>query len=175
MAGSHNQIEIDAPPDLVFQVLADPRTYPDWLVGAQVIRSVDDSWPLPGSQFHHRVGIGPLAFPGSTTLIDLEAPESVTLAAGMGPLGELRVRFVLTRTHRGTSVEVEELPSRGLARGVWRIVAAPTTLALWGRNAASLSLLRDVVEGGKHTGPQGEQEDGGGASDASGGPGTPAA
>lgn len=148
MAGSHNEIEIGATPDVVFAVLADPRTYPDWLVGAQVIRSVDGSWPEPGSQFHHRVGFGPAAIPGSTTLTVHQPSETLTLAAGMGPFGEVSVRFVLTPTSSGTAVEVDELPSKGIARGAWRVMSPVTNLALWGRNAVSLALLRDVVEAG---------------------------
>jgi carbon monoxide dehydrogenase subunit G len=148
LAGSHNEIEISATPDVVFSVLADPRTYPEWLVGAQVIRSVDDSWPLPGSQFHHRIGFGPASIPGSTTVTDHRPSEALTLAAGMGPFGEVSVRFVLTAAPSGTVVEVDEVPARGLARGAWRAMSLVTNLALWGRNEVSLSLLRDVVEAG---------------------------
>ncbi|CAN5505202.1 hypothetical protein BH10ACT3_BH10ACT3_17200 [soil metagenome] len=148
MAGSHNQIEIEASPEDVFEILADPRTYPEWLVGAQVIRAVDDSWPEPGSQFHHKIGLGPLNVPGSTTVRALDAPRSLELAAGMGPFGEASVRFIVTKTATGSSVEVEELPRKGLARGAWRVMSPVTNLALWGRNAVSLSKLQEVIERG---------------------------
>jgi uncharacterized protein YndB with AHSA1/START domain len=148
MAGSHNQIEIDAPPRTVFDVLADPRTYPEWLVGAQVITSVDDSWPACGAQFHHRVGLGPVRVAGSTTVRALESPQMLELGAGMGPFGEASVRFVVTATSTGSSVEIEELPRKGIARGAWRVMSPVTNLALWGRNAASLAQLKDVVERG---------------------------
>ena len=63
-----------APIERVFEVVSDPRTYPDWLVGAQEIRSVDEDWPQPGSRFHHRVGlVGPLTIPDSTSSVEVEA------------------------------------------------------------------------------------------------------
>jgi len=146
MAGSHNQIDIAAAPDVVFDVLADPRTYPEWLVGAQVITSVDDEWPERGAQFHHRIGLGPLRVAGSTTVRNVDPPDTLELAAGMGPFGEVAVRFVVTASPDGSTVEVEEVPRQGLARGAWRVMSTVTNLALWGRNAASLSQLKDVVE-----------------------------
>ena len=37
-----NRMTMKAAPATVFGVLADPTTYPDWLVGCKAIRSVDD-------------------------------------------------------------------------------------------------------------------------------------
>ena len=56
MSRSVNEILVDSPPSRVFAVLADPTTYPDWLVGAQAIRDVDPAWPAPGAKFSHRIG-----------------------------------------------------------------------------------------------------------------------
>ena len=146
MSGSHSQTQIAATPEKVFAVLSDPRTYPEWLVGAEVIRRVDAAWPVPGSQFHHRIGFGPLTVAGSTTVREIDPPRVLSLGAGMGPLGEASVRFVLTATEGGTTVEVEEEPRNGVMRAAWRVLGPAVTLALWGRNDASLSQLRDYMQ-----------------------------
>ena len=41
--------ELPAPPDEVFEVLADPETYPEWLIGAQRIRHDPIPRPVPSS------------------------------------------------------------------------------------------------------------------------------
>jgi hypothetical protein len=44
------------PRDAAFRTIADPRTYPTWLVGAQRIRRVDPTFPAPAAEFEHSVG-----------------------------------------------------------------------------------------------------------------------
>src|SRR4051812_41318490 len=63
---SVQRIVIEAAEHDIFSVLLDPYTYPEWLVGAQRIRSVDDAWPEPGTAFHHVVGFGPIKVADST-------------------------------------------------------------------------------------------------------------
>lgn len=144
MQGSTNQIDIEAPLERVAAVLRDPRTYPEWLVGAQAIRSIDDGWPAVGSKFHHRIGVGPLAVPGSTT-VRRDEPRELVLGAGMGPFGEAKVVFTLEPTAQGVHVTVEEEPRAGAARLAWKVLRPVVTLGLWGRNEVSLESLRDVV------------------------------
>ena len=62
---ARNQRDIDAPPERVFAVLADPRCYPEWVVGSKEIRAADPGFPAPGTRFHHTVGVGPLRRPRS--------------------------------------------------------------------------------------------------------------
>lgn len=140
-----NRVVIEADRDRVFAVLLDPRTYPDWLVGAQAIRSVDAQWPDVGTRFHHRIGWGPLAIPGSTTVRRVEPGELLELGAGMGLLGEALVTFQLRATSGGTEVTVEEEPDQGPVRIAWSIAAPVMRFGLWGRNAVSLSSLRATV------------------------------
>lgn len=147
MRGSHNQVDIAADVDDVYAVLADPTSYPDWLVGAKGIRSVDGDWPRAGSCFRHRIGVGgPLTVPGSTTVRRAEPPRLLELGAGMGPFGEFTVRFVLTPTADGTHLEIEEEPRRGAARHAWTLLRPLVLVGLWGRNEVSLASLRDAVE-----------------------------
>ena len=145
MQGSANAIEIAASVEDVAQVLRDPSTYPDWLVGAQTIRSVDENWPAVGSKFHHRIGVGRLTIPGSTSVLN-DGPTQLALGAGMGPFGEATVRFTLEADHGATRLTLEEEPRRGPARCAWALLRPLVNIALWGRNQASLASLRDVVQ-----------------------------
>lgn len=80
----------------VFAVLAEPRTYPEWLVGAKAVRSVDDAWPAPGSSFRHRVGLfGPLTLADSSTSLALDAPHALVLEVRARPVGRAKVTFHL--------------------------------------------------------------------------------
>jgi carbon monoxide dehydrogenase subunit G len=144
---SSNTVAIARPLSVVFDLICDPTTYPEWLVGAQEIRHIDDEWPMVGSTFEHRIGVGPIRIPGSTTVELLDSPNHFALAAGMGPLGEARVDFRL-RGIDGTSTEVtiEETPSAGLARIGWFIYRPVIFGLLWGRNAVSLHALATLAE-----------------------------
>lgn len=144
-AAPANSVIIEASPEQVFDVLVDPTTFPEWLVGAQRIRSVDPDWPRPGAEFRHRIGFGPLAVPGSTTIRRLREPHELVLAAGMGPFGEATVRFVLDAVAEGTEITIEEEPAKGLARVAWRGSKSLVSAALWGRNAVSLAALDRAV------------------------------
>jgi carbon monoxide dehydrogenase subunit G len=138
---------VDAPPSRVYDVIADPEWYPDWLVGAQHIRAVDESWPEPGAAFHHVVGVGPLHIRGRTSVVDRHAPGLLELRAGMGPLGTARVRFTIEPDEDGTRLTIEEEPEKGVVRLLWSTPARPLLgLGLWGRNAVSVKALRDRIE-----------------------------
>ena len=102
---------VDAPRDTVFNTLADPRTYPDWLVGAQRIRAVDRDFPAPDSEFHHSVGpTSDLTVDDSTVAVEVHGHRKLVLEVHAGPLkGE--VEFDLVR--RGddqTEVIMRERP-----------------------------------------------------------------
>lgn len=147
MHGPVNEVDIDASPAQVFDVLSDPTTYPEWLVGAQAIRSVDEGWPAVGTRFHHRIGIGgPLTVPGSTSVRRIDRPRLLELAAGLGPFGEARVRFRLDHAGDRTRLVIEEEPRRGAARFAWSVLRPAVVAGLWGRNALSLASLRALVE-----------------------------
>ena len=133
---------IHAPPEAVWAVLADPTTYPDWLVGAQVIRDVDGEFPQPGSDFHHTVGASEdLALPDRTTALEAERPRKLTLKVRARPFFQGIVRFRLLPTKAGTELVVEEEPI-----GPLRFAAPVLRPLITARNAKSLDRLRDLVE-----------------------------
>jgi uncharacterized protein YndB with AHSA1/START domain len=145
-SGSSVSIEVDAPRVVVFRTIADPTTYPDWLVGARAIRSVDADWPGEGSAFRHVIGFPPLFIPGSTTSKGVERDRSLELRAGMGPLGAAFVRFDLSDTASGgTRIEVAERFVAGPAQWSARLAGPVISALVWGRNAVSLDALADVL------------------------------
>ncbi len=52
--------DIAASRRLVWDVLADGWTYPQWVVGNSRIRAVDDDWPAPGTRILRSAGMWPL-------------------------------------------------------------------------------------------------------------------
>lgn len=147
-AGRHstNEIEISAPPSAVFAMLADPTSYPDWLVGAARVPTVDEAWPAIGSRFSHRLGVRFLWMAGSTTVVECVLAERFVLAAGMGPLGEAIVQFDLAPSSQGTHLRVSETPRNGIVRIAGALAWPLVRSMLWGRNELSLGRLRDVIE-----------------------------
>src|SRR4051812_19034662 len=76
---ARNEIVIAAPPERVFETLADGRSYGHWVVGSSEIESVDSNWPAVGSRFHHKVGWGPLKVADHTEVIRSEPPRMLEL------------------------------------------------------------------------------------------------
>jgi carbon monoxide dehydrogenase subunit G len=132
---------IDAPPDAVAAVLADPRSYDGVVVGSKRIRWFDARWPEPGTQFHHSVGFGILHIRDRTTVVRDELPSRLLLAAGMGPLGKAEVDFTLTPTDGGTRVEMREEPVSGAVKALW---SPPLAAAMRARNTRALRRLEKL-------------------------------
>jgi uncharacterized protein YndB with AHSA1/START domain len=105
-----NERFMAVPPAIVWETLADPEGYADWVVGSQAIRDADDDWPAPGSRFHHRVGIGPLTVNDHTESIDAREPRRLELRAKARPLGTARVTLQLIGQDGGTLVRMTENP-----------------------------------------------------------------
>lgn len=132
----------DRPVTEVFDALVDPRTYPDWLVGAKEVRSVDDTWPAPGSSFRHRVGLfGPLTVADRSTSRELDAPHLFVLEVRARPLGRARVTFRLDAPSPSTTeVEFSEEPI-----GPARVLSPVVAPLVAGRNVRSLQHLDHLL------------------------------
>lgn len=144
---------LDAPIDAVFAAIVDPTTYPHWLVGARDIRAVDDDWPRPGSAFHHRVGlVGPLKIADLSKVVEIAAPELLSLEVRARPLGRGLATFRLHEVpdRPGSCVvELDEVPLGLLAH--LRPLLDPITAH---RNRRSLEQLEDLVlNGTSHRAP----------------------
>jgi hypothetical protein len=134
---------IQVPPDRVFAVLADGWTYSDWVVGTAHIRDVDDTWPTPGSQLHHKVGPWPFSLQDTSTVLAMTPERSLTLRAGLWPLGEATVIMDLNPVGMAaTQVIMHEDFHAGPLQWVRNKV---NDLALHRRNIESLRRLSDLA------------------------------
>lgn len=137
---------IPAPPSAVYEVLADPETYPDWLVGADHMRSVDDEFPAAGSKFDHSVGAAGVTVDDQTQSLGADPDHHLALLVNAGVF-HARVDFELRREpDGGTHVSFSERPV-----GAFAPLTPLLRPTLYGRNAASLAKLRDLVAGSDAT------------------------
>lgn len=104
------------PVEAVYDTIADPETYPVWLVGCRAIRSVDADWLREGAHFHHRVGlVGPVAVNDSSKAVEVERPSHLALEVRFRPAGRGRVDFWLSNDPSPdgsvrTRIDMDEAP-----------------------------------------------------------------
>lgn len=123
-------------------MLADPETYPDWLIGAANIRDVDNNWPSPGSRFHHTVGVRPFALMDITEVRDVEPDRSLSLSVRARPFMAAEVTFRIVGDEDRCVVSFEEEPTARVIGNLVRPVMDPMTHV---RNHRSLRRLEGVV------------------------------
>ena len=137
-----NEIEVEAPPAAVWAVLADPPTYEEWVVGNKEIRDHDPKWPDAGTEFHHKVGFGPVAVKDKTVSLEAVTSRRLVMNVRAFPAGQGVVTFDLTETGQGTHVRMEELPAGGPVKRVWPALVPLVKV----RNAETLRRLRRLAE-----------------------------
>jgi uncharacterized protein YndB with AHSA1/START domain len=105
-------------PDEVWSVLADPWSYPTWVVGTVKVRAADPAWPTPGSKLHHAVGAWPLLLHDDSEVLECEPGRRLVMQARGWPAGEARVELVLHAEGDSTTrVGMVEEPTHG--PGAW--------------------------------------------------------
>ena len=131
-----------APLERVFEVVSDPTTYPEWLVGCREVRAVDDDWPQPGSVFHHRVGlIGPLTLADSTKSLAVDPPRLLVQEVRARPLVRGRAEFRLAEvTPDRTRITIDETVIGHMAP-----LAPLLAKSIEARNRASLNALVAIL------------------------------
>ena len=128
--------------EATFSALCDPRTYPEWLIGAKEIRAIDEGWPAPGTRFHHRVGLlGPLTVDDNTKVLEVDEPRRLVLEVRARPFGRGTVQFDVRPSGTGSEVVLEEHPI-----GALRPLHGVLDPMIAGRNTASLKKLATLVE-----------------------------
>ncbi len=134
---------VPAPPEKVYEVLADGWTYSDWVVGTAHIRDVDPDWPEPGSRIHHKAGVWPLFLRDHTVAVNREPGSWLVLQPHLWPLGEMRVTITLTSVGDGaTKITLAEEFDEGPLR--WARTKV-NDLVLHRRNRESLRRLADLA------------------------------
>lgn len=107
-------LNIEAPIDAVWSVLADGWSYAGWVVGASHIRDVDTGWPQPGTRIHHSVGPWPLVIQDTTEVVRCEPGQVLELDARLWPAGAARITItLLARSESITHVQMAERAVRG--------------------------------------------------------------
>jgi uncharacterized protein YndB with AHSA1/START domain len=135
-------------PDVVWAVLADPLSYPRWLVGVKELLWADESWPMPGTAVDYAFRWGPLTLRGRATVLDAHRPGHLRLRWKRRLLGDSIAEFTIARTADGCVVDLAENP-RGLFVG---LSANPFATGLTAsQNTASIARLRRLV--GAHRDP----------------------
>jgi uncharacterized protein YndB with AHSA1/START domain len=137
-----NTIVIEAPPDAVYDVLADGHRYAEWVVGAHQSEPVDPRWPEPGTTLVHRSGVPPLTLKDTTSVVSTERPSRMRLEARVRPLLIATVDIAVQPHADGSMVSMEERVVGGLAR---HLPAAVHHAVFRRRNTASLARLRAIV------------------------------
>ncbi|MFS8095808.1 SRPBCC family protein [Lentzea alba] len=138
-------LNVEAPIEAVWTVLADGWSYAGWVVGATHIRDVDAGWPKCGTRIHHSVGPWPLVIQDTTEVVRCEPSRLLELDARLWPVGAARITLTLTaRSADLTEVRMAE-----------RVVRGPTSLLpkflqdalLIPRNKESLQRLDSIARG----------------------------
>jgi uncharacterized protein YndB with AHSA1/START domain len=140
---SENHAYVDAPPDAVFDVLADAGSYAHWVVGSSEIRGVEGSWPEPGSKFHHTQGAFGVGLKDSTSSLAATRPRQLVMEVRLRPLMVGKVEMRLRPKGSGTHVTMIEYPVSG---PIAKLHNALTDRLFWARNVESLRRLRKLAE-----------------------------
>lgn len=140
-----NRIRSSLPPEQVFEHVTNPWEYPEWLLGASTMRDVDDHWPAVGSNFHHRVGFGPLKVDDRSQVLEIDPPRRLVLLVKATPLVLGKVTFSVEPDGAGGSVLTLEEGPAVPAGNLLRPLLDPLTHA---RNKKSLQRLADLMHPG---------------------------
>ncbi|MGV9294807.1 SRPBCC family protein [Amycolatopsis sp. NPDC003676] len=136
---------VPAPPEAVFEVLADGWSYSGWVVGSCHIRDVDASWPQVGARIHHSVGGWPLQLEDTTAVLAVEPGASLQLEARGGVLGTAKIELSLAPNGAGeTTVRMAERVTGGAGALLPESLQA---LVLGPRNKESLARLSALALG----------------------------
>jgi uncharacterized protein YndB with AHSA1/START domain len=143
---ARNEIHADVPPEAVFAVLADPRLYGNWVVGASTTRDVDGAWPEVGAVLHHTQM---LVLHDTTTVTACEPPRRLVLEARARPVVVARVDLRLAPEGGGTRIVLEEHAIGGLLSWLPGPVEAPLVRL---RNRETVRRLKRLAELGEGLG-----------------------
>jgi uncharacterized protein YndB with AHSA1/START domain len=138
------ELHFDVAPEDAFAVLAEPRAYGFWVVGARGVHEADPRWPAPGATFRHSQGRWPLVLSDTSSVIAADPPRRLELEARVRPLLVSRVVFTLEPEDGRTFVRMQEEATGGLLEPATRVPPAPQLLEA--RNLEALRRLRWIAE-----------------------------
>ena len=137
----HN-ILVRAHPADVWEVLADPYSYSEWVLGTKEIDSADPDWPAATSAFQYVAGLGPFRFGSKTVVREVDRPRRLEMEADARILAA-RVAISVRAWGDGSLVVLEE----HWIRGPYLLLDNPLIdLALNIRNRMMVRNLAALVE-----------------------------
>jgi uncharacterized protein YndB with AHSA1/START domain len=140
---ARTEIEIGAPPETVWDVLADARAYGEWVVGTKGITRADADWPRVGTALEYEVGFEPFTVGDRTEVLKADRPQLLVLRAELQRLGAAMIRLELEPLADGTHVVMDEEPVDGVAGALHNRL---TDGALARRNDVALGRLKRLAE-----------------------------
>ncbi|MEA2283281.1 MAG: hypothetical protein QOK21_3888 [Solirubrobacteraceae bacterium] len=143
---ARNEIHIDAPIATVFDVLADPRFFANWVVGASSVRGVEGEWPAVGSTLHHSQQ---LVLRDTTQVKLVDPPRRLLLEARARPLAVAEVDIGLEPDGDGTRLVLVERATGAIAGAFPELLTDPLIHI---RNRASVARLKRLAEIGHQLG-----------------------
>lgn len=137
---------VNAPPGVVWSVLADGWMYATWVVGASRVRLVDSDWPNPGSRLQHSFGIWPALINDHTEVLAVEPGRELRLKASGWPAGEAIIRIQVTpgSIPGSSTVSIVEDATSGPGKLIPR---AARQLLIAPRNSETVHRLALIAEG----------------------------
>ncbi|MFI6642443.1 SRPBCC family protein [Streptomyces sp. NPDC050504] len=134
---------ISAPPQVVWDVLADGERYAEWVVGASDSRPAHGQWPQLGSSLRYEIRLGPLRLTNETVVRGGTPGSSLELEAKAGFLGTARIGISLLEWGEECLVIVDEHPLRGVG-GMLHNAGVEAVIQL--RHRAMLARLARLCE-----------------------------
>jgi uncharacterized protein YndB with AHSA1/START domain len=141
---AHNEIYIAVPPEDVFAILSEPRSFARWVVGSREIRRADPGWPRVGTAFDHRVGIRPFTLADNSEVLECEPPRLLKLLVKARPFSRAYVTLSLQPSHAGTRLSMDEFAADARSRLFFNPLTDPLVHL---RNNVSLRRLKALSEG----------------------------
>jgi uncharacterized protein YndB with AHSA1/START domain len=137
---AQNETHVAASPEAVWDVLADPYAYPEWVVGTDRTVDADADWPQPDSKFQVHIALGYKDFTHSR---EIDPPRRIVLDAAGGPMGAFKITILLKPEGDGTHVTLIEEPTGPLK---YLNLFPPVHYGIKFRNVESLKRFKRLVE-----------------------------
>ena len=146
MTKLEREIEIDAPPDVVYDVVADPDCLGEWVTIQEELEEAPEGDLEPGSRLRQRMKIAGQRFRLSWTVVEAERPTRIVWN-GRGPMGtSAKAIYELRRDGDGRTT-FSYLNEYALPGGVAGRLAGRAISAASGREAdRTLRRLKKLVE-----------------------------
>jgi uncharacterized protein YndB with AHSA1/START domain len=113
------RVEIAAPIEGVFELLADPARGPEWTPNLLSVEPLTDGPPGPGIETRLLVNMGGRPSKGTGRCVEFDPPHKLVLASSLDVGITSTTSFQLTPTPTGTAIAARvdyTLPSKGLGR-----------------------------------------------------------